>query len=155
MKMYEVRLQVNDDRPEALVMREVYLDFYSKSLFLQQSKPETCSYSKRLQEEQKEHKEILDKIVMGQDPKTFKDDYDLKNGDPSIDPRLEIERKMSIKQQKLMGTYQEEPKKDDEKFKLSLDGLYVEENDDKPDSFRTDEDLKNEGDDEKIADQIL
>ena len=35
---------------------------------------------------------------MGQDPKTFKDDYDLKNGDPSIDPRLEIERKMSIKQ---------------------------------------------------------
>ena len=48
MKMYEVRLQVNDDRPEALVMREVYLDFYSKSLRLQDTKPETCSYSKRL-----------------------------------------------------------------------------------------------------------
>jgi hypothetical protein len=32
MEMYQVRKQVNDDRPESLVMREVYLDFYSNTL---------------------------------------------------------------------------------------------------------------------------
>ena len=39
--MYKVRLQVNDDRPHALVMREVYLDFYSKSLKEQEQRIET------------------------------------------------------------------------------------------------------------------
>lgn len=32
MKMYGVSLKPGDTRPAALVLREVYLDFYSKSL---------------------------------------------------------------------------------------------------------------------------
>jgi hypothetical protein len=98
----------------------------------------------------------LDKIIMGFAPETYKNDFELNNGDPTIDPSLAIERQLSIKQQKLKGTYKEETKeKDDQKFKLSLDGLYVEENkddDDGGDSWRTDKDMEDE---EKAAAKIM
>ena len=97
MKLYKVTKQANDDRPESLVMREVYLDFYSKSLFEQQTKTDICSYSKRMQTEQQEHKQILDKIIQGMSPNSFKHMFDLGNGDPTIDPRLKTEDKLSSK----------------------------------------------------------
>ena len=49
--MYGVSLQPDDERPAALVLREVYLDFYSKSLNKMQSKPDTTPFSKLLQDE--------------------------------------------------------------------------------------------------------
>ena len=48
MKMYGVSQQDGDDRPLALVLREVYLDFYSKSLKEQATKPDQVTYSKKL-----------------------------------------------------------------------------------------------------------
>jgi len=45
--------------PHALVMREVYLDFYSKSLEAQAKDSKLVTFSKRLQLEQNEHKEIV------------------------------------------------------------------------------------------------
>lgn len=97
MKMYGVSLQAGDTRSESVVMREVYLDFYSKSLVQQDTKPDTCSYSKRLQEEQKEHKLILEKIMKGHHYNTYKHHFEFDNGDPSIDPRLKIEEKLTNK----------------------------------------------------------
>lgn len=91
MKLYGVSKQAGDDRPTALILREVYLDYYSKSLHAQETKPDTCSYSKKLQEEQKEHKDILDKIVMGHHLGTFRNKYELDNGDCTVDPRHKTE----------------------------------------------------------------
>lgn len=94
---------------------------------------------------------------MGIQPDTYKNDFELNNGDPRIDPSLAIERQLSIKQQKLKGTYKEEQKTNDQKFKLSLDGLTVEENKDKKasdggDSWRTDKDMEDE---EQVAAKVL
>ena len=109
----------------ALVLREVYLDFYSKSLKEQGTKPETLTYSKKLQAEQQEHKEILDKIIMGANPASFKSKYEFDNGDPDINPRLKKEEELTVKQHKLAGTYKEKAAPED-KYKVSADGFFVE-----------------------------
>ena len=48
-------------KPLELIMREAYLNFYSKSL--QPSNTDGFAYSKRLQKEQKEHNAALEKIL--------------------------------------------------------------------------------------------
>lgn len=60
---------------------------------------------------------------MEKDPSMFKNDFEFGNGDPTINPRLRKEDTLTIKQQKLAGTYVE--KTDDTKFKLSPDGMFV------------------------------
>ncbi len=44
-------------------MREVYLDFYSKSLLQQETYPAAIIFSKRLQIEQLEHNKILQELT--------------------------------------------------------------------------------------------
>lgn len=144
--MYSVSVQSGDNRPVPVVLREVYLDFYSKSLKEQETKPDNCPYSKKLQMEQKEHQEILEHIITKKPLFSIKNKYEFGNGDPTVDPRLKKEEGLTIKQQKLAGTYQE--KTTDSAFKLSADGMFVESNDKK--------DEKKEIDDEvKIAEQVL
>lgn len=58
-ELYDIK-QANSV-PLELVMREAYLDFYSKSL--QPSNKDGFAYSKRLQKEQKEHNAMLEKIL--------------------------------------------------------------------------------------------
>ena len=60
MEFYGVKMQENDTRPVALLMREVYLDFYSKSL--QPTNTGKWAYSKRLNEEAKDHELQLQRI---------------------------------------------------------------------------------------------
>lgn len=89
---------------------------------------------------------------MGMHPSTFKKNYEFDNGDPAIDPRLKKEESLTNKQLKLIGQY-EEKKVEDDKFKLSADGLFVEEGN-KAKETKTDE--KQDLDDEvKIAEQAL
>ena len=56
--------------------------------------------------------------------------FEFDNGDPEVDPRLKIEEKMTNKQLRLVGIDpdQENKKDKDDKWKLSADGLFVEEN---------------------------
>lgn len=157
MQLFDVRLQTNDDRPESLVMREVYLDFYSKSLKEQETNPDKNAYSVHLQLEQKEHKQILDKIIMGFSPDTYKHEYELDNGDPTKDPSLVVKRQLSKKQKELFGMeVKDEKKTNDGKFKLSTDGLMVEQNkkgeESGADSWRTDKEMDDE---EKVANEIM
>jgi hypothetical protein len=51
--LYGIKMVEGENRPVDLIMREAYLDFYSKSL--QPSNSTGVAYSKRLQEEHKEH----------------------------------------------------------------------------------------------------
>ena len=64
---------------------------------------------------------------MGANPSTFKSNYEFDNGDPNIDPRLKKEEELTVKQQKLAGTYKEKATPE-AKFKLSDDGFFVEGN---------------------------
>ena len=64
---------------------------------------------------------------MGANPSTFKSNYEFDNGDPNIDPRLKKEEELTVKQQKLAGTYKEKVTPE-AKFKLSDDGFFVEGN---------------------------
>ena len=53
MELYDIKLVDGEKRSSELIMREVYLDFYSKSL--QPENKGGLVYSKRLQVEQKQH----------------------------------------------------------------------------------------------------
>jgi hypothetical protein len=93
-------------KPLELVMREAYLDFYSKSL--QPSNTDGFAYSKRLQKEQKEHNAHLEKI--------------LKEGNTGN----EYDKDPILTKDEL------EPKKST--FKLGDDGMFLEKDDKKDES---------------------
>ena len=108
-------------------MREVYLDFYSKSLVAQDKDLKLVTFSKRLQLEQNEHKEIVQKICDSVQLSTYKENFCNENGDPTLDPMDKKEIELSRKHSLLIGReFKEAPKKDDD-YKLSGDGLFIEE----------------------------
>ena len=88
---------------------------------------------------------------MGMSVAMFKNNYELGNGDPTVDPRLKKEEGLTVKQQKLAGTYKEKP--DDNKFKLSADGFFVEGSNKEAD--KSDQKTKDVDDEVKLAEQIL
>lgn len=63
MELYDVKLVDGEKRSTELIMREAYLDFYSKSL--QKTNEGGVVYSKRLQKEQREHNAELEKLLKG------------------------------------------------------------------------------------------
>ena len=64
-------------------------------------------------------------IIKGANPASFKSKFEFDNGDPNIDPRLKKEAELTVKQQKLAGTYKEKAAPEDE-YKVSADGFFVE-----------------------------
>lgn len=54
MKLYGVEKSESDTRTVSTLMREIYLDYYSKSLQPENDKSK-WAYSKRLNEEAKDH----------------------------------------------------------------------------------------------------
>ena len=62
MKLYGVTKVPGEDRDIEQLMKEIYLDFYSNSLQPENDKGK-WAYSKRLQEEAKEHQKLLTSIL--------------------------------------------------------------------------------------------
>jgi hypothetical protein len=103
-ELYDIKPMVG--KPLELIMREAYLDFYSKSLQL--SNTDGFAYSKRLQKEQKEHNVQLEKI--------------LKEGNAGSD----------YDKDPILTKDELEPKKSS--FKLGDDGMFLEKDDKKDES---------------------
>ena len=63
LELYKIKQKEGDTRSIDLMMRDCYLDFYTKSL-----QPDHMGgpYNKRLQVEAKEHNAILEKIMRGE-----------------------------------------------------------------------------------------
>ena len=89
-------------------MREVYLEFYSKSLVDQETDPKAVTFSSRLQHEKDEHMEILKKICGHVGLDTYKNNYDGSNGDPTVDPLTVVEKQLSKKHRTLIGIKDED-----------------------------------------------
>ena len=65
MEYYGIKIADGEKRCTEMIMRECYLDFYSKSLHDENiSEP----YAKHLQTVQKEHNAMLEKILTGKAP---------------------------------------------------------------------------------------
>lgn len=86
MKLYDVQADPNETMTIALVMKEVYLDFFSKSV---QPDAEGIPFNKRISVEMKEHNEIIQKIIEGREPMPYleKDPLLEKESDFNIDLR--------------------------------------------------------------------
>lgn len=91
MKLYDVKKNPGDQRKIELIMRETYLDFYSKSL--QPDNKTGVAYSKRLQLEQKQHNSELEKMLK----------YNEKLPHFQTDPLLSKDEGISKEQKELLG----------------------------------------------------
>ena len=79
---------------------------------------------------------------MGNNIASIKNQYEFGNGDPTLDPRLNKEDELTVKQQKLAGTYVAKVDNGN-MFKLSADGMFVEDTNketDKKEEKKTDVD---------------
>lgn len=67
MRLYGIVKNKEDIRDEETIMSEVFIDFYSKSLFLQgdESNKDVIIFSKRVQIEKDEHNNILKQLLEG------------------------------------------------------------------------------------------
>lgn len=131
MKLYDVKKNPGDQRKIELIMRETYLDFYSKSL--QPDNKTGVAYSKRLQLEQKQHNSELEKMLK----------YNEKLPHFQTDPLLSKDEGISKEQKELLGykmtdgTFIESEDKDESKSGITknlMDKLKQnkEDGDDKP-----------------------
>lgn len=86
MKLYDVQAHPEETMDTALMMKEVYLDFFSKSI-----QPDNLGlpFNKRLNVETKEHNEIIQKIFTGKEPMPYLEKNPLleKESDFNIDLR--------------------------------------------------------------------
>lgn len=76
------------DKPLELIMREAYLDFYSKSL--QPSNKDGVAYSKRLQKEQKEHNAKLEILLKAGTSSTPENEQDPLLTKDELEPKFKI-----------------------------------------------------------------
>ena len=156
MELYGIKKQPNDKRSNELLMREVYLDFYSKSL--QPDNKNGVAYSKRLQIEQKQHNAELEKMLkMNQKvPELEKNPLDNKENDISNEQKALLGYKMTD------DTFIESEKKDEsvpgiansllQKMKQNTEeGQKTEEKpQDKKDEKKSEVETKDESKDQKV-----